>query len=96
MTVQELATVDALTHIGISIRQNAHSGWSWSIQNDKIIRDDAKSYTTPAAASSAALEWLLEYARKGLLCHHTHVEAVEDDPMAPWERAFEQGIPAAQ
>ena len=96
MTDQELAAVESLAHIGIAIISRGQSGWGWSIQNDKIVRDDPETYSTPAAASGAALEWLLEYARKGLLCHHVHVEPVDDDPMTPWLRAFEGGIAPAE
>jgi hypothetical protein len=92
VTDQELSLAESLAHIGIAIAPRAQSGWGWSIENDKIVRDDRESYPTPAAAAGAALEWLLEYARKGLLCHHVHAEPVDDDPLAPWLRAFEQGI----
>ena len=80
MTNQEYATTEALASIGIIIAQNAKAAdaWGWSIQNDKIIRDWEGPYATPAHASAAALAWLMEYARKGLLCHHIHTE-----PLAP-------------
>jgi hypothetical protein len=96
MTIQEHAAVKALTHLGITIAEKPLRGWGWSIANDKIVRDWSGTYATPVEAGVAAMEWLLEFARKGMLCHHTHVEPVDDDPMSPWLRAFEEGIPAAQ
>jgi hypothetical protein len=94
VTEKENAIVEALAHIGISITPHgpAGSGWGWSIQSEKIIRDWDGPYPTPAAAVEAVLSWLLEYARKGLLCHHVHSPATDDDPMAPWLRAFSAGI----
>jgi hypothetical protein len=94
MTDRELAAVEMLARIGIAIAPNprAGGGWGWSIQNDKIVRDWDGPHATPACAAGAALEWLLEYARKGLLCHHTHPTPIDDDPLAPWLRAFEAGI----
>jgi hypothetical protein len=91
---QECAIVAALARVGISItpRERPEGGWGWSIQNDKIVRDWQGPYCTPAEASSAALAWLVEYARKGLLCHHIHPPAIDDDPLAPWLRAFPEGI----
>ena len=98
MTQQEYATSEALAGIGIIIAQNAKAAhaWGWSIQNDKIVRDWEGPYTTPAAASAAALAWLMEYARKGLLCHHIHAEPADEDPLMPWERAFMEGIPEVE
>src|SRR5689334_2283486 len=99
MTNQEYATTEALASVGIIIAQSAKAAdaWGWSIQNDKIIRDWDGPYTTPAGASAAALAWLMEYARKGLLCHHIHTEpAADGDPLMPWERAFLEGIPEVE
>ena len=82
---------NALAGIGITIAAGAQAkgGWGWSIQNDKIIRDWEGPYATPAEAGQAALAWLLEYARKGLLCHHVHPVAADNDALAPWLRAFD-------
>jgi len=81
-----------LSSIGITIAQHpkTNQGWGWSIQNDKIIRDWEGPYSTPAYAAVAALAWLVEYARKGLLCHHIHTEPIDDDLMVPWLKAFEE------
>ena len=92
MTIQENATAEVLSSIGIAITQhaNANRGWGWSIQNDKIVRDWEGPYSTPAHAAAAALAWLVEHARKGLLCQHVHTEQVDDDLMLPWLKAFEE------
>ena len=67
------ATAMALARIGISItRHESPDGWGWAMQNAKMIRDWDGPYATPTAAIEAALAWLLEHARKGLLCRHTH------------------------
>ena len=101
MTDRELTISESLAQIGISITPPPRSGtgWGWSIQSDKIIRDWDGPYASPAGAIEAAMSWLLEYARKGLLCHHVHpaVEAAPaaDDPLAPWLRAFPTGISLA-
>ena len=94
MTVQEYAIAESLARVGIAIAPHAQPerGWGFSIENDKIIRGWDGPYASAAEAADAAMAWLLEYARKGLLCHHTHPVPVEDDPMAPWLRAFEGGI----
>jgi hypothetical protein len=94
MTDQEQSIAESLGRIGISITPHAQAGrgWGWSIQSDKIIRDWEGPYATPADTIGAALSWLLEYARKGLLCHHVHTAVVDDDPLAPWLRAFPSGI----
>jgi len=100
---REAATAEVLSSIGITIRQHpkTNQGWGWSIQNDKIIRDWEGPYPTLADAAAAALAWLVEYARKGLFCHHIHTdsvdhtqsveytESVDDDLMLPWLKAFE-------
>lgn len=90
MINRETTIAEALADIGISIAPNARTGgWSWSIQNDKIVRDCPATYATPSEAAQQALAWLVEYARKGLLCHHTHPAPAEDSLLAPWLRAFE-------
>ena len=92
MTDQTDTLVGALARIGIAITphaQAAHS-WGWSIENAKIIRNWEGTHASSAEAAGAALDWLLEHARKGLLCHHTHPVAVDDDPLAPWLRFFKQ------
>ncbi len=68
------AIVAALGRIGVSISPSESStgGWGWAMQNAKIARDWEGSYPTATAAADAALSWLLEHARKGLLCHHIH------------------------
>ena len=94
MIDREAAVIESLTSIGISIAPGDRSGcgWKWSIANDKIIRDSTDAYNTPIEAAHAALNWLVEYARKGLLCQHTHPAPADDDLLAPWLRAFELGI----
>jgi hypothetical protein len=94
MTDKECAISEALKQIGIAItpRAQAGCGWGWSIENAKIIHDWEGPYATATDAAGAALDWLLEYARKGLLCHHVHTPAIDDDPLAPWLRAFQAGI----
>jgi hypothetical protein len=95
VTDQEGAIIESLARIGISISPHAQSGWGWSIENDKIIRDWDGPYASPSDATGAALGWLLEYARKGLLCHHIHPQPIDNDPLAPWLRAFESGMSLA-
>lgn len=94
MTDQEYAIVESLGQIGITISQHPQTdrGWGFSIENDKIVRGWDGPYSSAGCAISAALAWMLEHARKGLLCQHTHRQPVDDDPMAPWLRAFEGGI----
>lgn len=74
MNDQDHATANVLARIGISITRHASpgDGWGWAMQNAKIIRDWEGPYPTPATAIEAALTWVLEHARKGLLCHHVH------------------------
>jgi hypothetical protein len=85
---------EGLARIGITIAPDARAGrgWGWSIESDKIIRGWDGPYATSADAARAALGWLLEYARKGLLCHHVHPVAIDDDPLAPWLRAFDSNF----
>jgi hypothetical protein len=88
---QEQAVVALLERIGITIapHRTGKSGWSWSIANDQIIRDGQGSHPTPSAAAEAGLSWLVEHARKGIVCDHLHPAPIEDDPLAPWLRFFE-------
>jgi hypothetical protein len=92
VTNQEYAAAEVLSSIGITIAQHAKTnrGWGWSIQNDKIVRDWEGPYSTPAYAAAAALAWLVEHARKGVLCHHVHTEPIDDDLIMPWLKAFEE------
>jgi hypothetical protein len=98
MNNQEYATAETLASIGITVAPHPKTGrgWGWSIQNDKIVRNWEGPYSSPACAEAAAMNWLLEHARKGLLCHHTHPTPVEDDLFAPWDRAFPENIPALE
>ena len=91
MADQERAILSLLEQVGITIgpRRQGESGWGWSIQNDKIIHDWQGPHDTPGAAAQAGLSWLVEHARKGIVCNHMHPVPVEDDPMAPWLRFFE-------
>lgn len=91
LTDQEHAIIAMLERIGITIapRRQGESGWGWSIANDKIIRDWQGPHPTPSAAAEAGLGWLVEHARKGILCDHLHPTPIGDDPMAPWLRFFE-------
>jgi isoleucyl-tRNA synthetase len=68
-------TILARVGISISMADSNVRGWGWTIQNSKIIHDWQGPYPTPAAAMEGALSWLLEHARKGLLCHHLHPPA---------------------
>ena len=91
MADQERAIIAMLERIGITIapRRPGEQDWGWSIQNDKIIRDWQGAHATPAAAAEAGLNWLVEHARKGIVCDHLHPVPVDDDPLAPWLRFFE-------
>ncbi|HJZ48121.1 MAG TPA: hypothetical protein VKE41_13175 [Roseiflexaceae bacterium] len=91
MADQERAIIAMLEQIGITIapRRHGESGWGWAIQNDKIIRNWQGPYATPSAAAEAGLSWLVEHARKGIVCDHLHPVPIDDDPMAPWLRFFE-------
>ena len=88
---QERAIIALLERVGIMIapRRQGELGWGWAIQNDKIIRDWQGPYATPAAAAEAGLSWLIEHARKGIVCDHLHPVVIDDDPLAPWLRFFE-------
>src|SRR5688572_19151093 len=88
---QEYAISAMLERIGITIapRHPGESGWGWSIANDKIIRDWQGPHPTPMAAAEAGLSWLVEQARKGIVCNHLHPTPIDDDPLAPWLRFFE-------
>jgi hypothetical protein len=88
---QERAIIAMLERIGITIapRRQGEQGWGWSIQNDKIIRDWQGPHATPAAAAESGLNWLVEHARKGVVCDHLHPAPIDDDPLAPWLRFFE-------
>lgn len=90
MTDQEHAVIAMLERIGITIapRHAGENSWEWSIANDKIIRDGQGSHPTPSAAAEAGLLWLVEHARKGIVCDHLHPTPIDDDPMAPWLRFF--------
>ena len=57
--------------------------------HEKISRPWVGPYATRMEAATAALEWLVEHAWKGILCPHLHVYQSEADPMLPWLRAFE-------
>lgn len=91
MTNQETALIEVLARMGISITPNTKpaGGWGWSIANTKMVLDWQGPHSTPACAAGAATDWLLEHARKGLLCHHVHSAPVDDDPLAPWMRFFD-------
>ena len=89
---QDRAIIAMLERIGITIapRRHGEGSWGWSIQNDKIILDWQGPHATPAAAAEAGLSWLVEHARKGIVCDHLHPAPIEDDhPLAPWLRFFE-------
>jgi len=88
---QERAIIAMLERIGITIapRHQGDQVWGWSIQNDKIIRDWQGPHATPAAAAESGLSWLVEHARKGIVCDHLHPVLIDDDPLAPWLRFFE-------
>ena len=91
MADQERAIIAMLERVGITIapRRQDQGGWGWSIQNDKIIRDWQGPHATPSAAAEAGLSWLIEHARKGIVCDHLHPVPIDDDPLAPWLRFFE-------
>jgi hypothetical protein len=91
VTDQERAIIAMLERVGITIapRRQGEQVWGWSIQNDKIIRDWQGAYATPAAAAEAGLSWLVEQARKGIVCDHLHPVVIDDDLLAPWQRFFE-------
>ena len=91
MADQERAIIAMLERIGITIapRRQGEGSWGWSIQNDKIILDWQGPHATPAAAAEAGLSWLVEHARKGVVCNHLHPVPIDDDPLAPWLRFFE-------
>ena len=91
MADQERAIIAMLERVGITIapRRDGAGSWGFSIQNDKIILDSQGPHATPSAAAEAGLSWLVEHARKGIVCNHLHPVPVDDDPMAPWLRFFE-------
>ncbi|HEU5101059.1 MAG TPA: hypothetical protein VFU22_18670 [Roseiflexaceae bacterium] len=91
MADQEYAIIAMLERIGITIapRRLGESDWGWSIANDKIIRDWQGPHPTASAAAEASLSWLVENARKGVVCNHLHPVPIDDNPMAPWLRFFE-------
>ncbi len=88
MNDKDRAIVGALGRIGISISfsETLTGGWGWSMQNAKIVRDWDGPYPSAGVAADAALTWLLEHARKGLLCHHLH-PAVADEISVPIDGA---------
>ena len=91
MADQERAIIAMLERIGITIapRRQCEPGSGRSIQNDKIIRDWQGPHATPAAAAESGLSWLVEHARKGIVCDHLHPVPIDDHPLAPWLRFFE-------
>ncbi|HNP74076.1 MAG TPA: hypothetical protein PLO33_06030 [Kouleothrix sp.] len=110
MHPEDTNALAALSQIGITITPNTTSaeGWGWSIANEKLIQPWVGPYPTSAAAVSAALDWLMHRAWKGVLCSHSHgsPEPIADRPhadadlkpelLAPWERAFASGAIAAE
>lgn len=102
----EDAVAAALAQVGIAITPNRSSagGWGWSITNEQLIQPWVGPYATSAAATSAALGWLMHRAWKGVLCQHTHATPapiaaerpgadaeLSPELLAPWERAFACG-----
>jgi hypothetical protein len=88
---EERAIIAMLERVGVAIapRRDGAGSWGWSIQNDKIILDWHGPHATPSAAAEAALSWLVEHARKGIVCDILHPVQMDDDPLAPWLRFFE-------
>jgi hypothetical protein len=72
-------SITTLAGIGIAITQGpaGSDSWGWSMQNEKIIHDWEGPFATPAEAIQAALAWLLEHARRGLICKHLHAAALQ-------------------
>lgn len=86
MNRNNAAAAAALERIGVSISYRAAptEAWGWSMRNAKLVRDWSGPYPTETAALEAALDWLLEHARKGVLCEHLHA-AVTDNGAVPIE-----------
>jgi hypothetical protein len=74
---QERAIIAMLERVGITIAP----------RRDGAGRQGP--HATPSAAAEAGLSWLVEHARKGIVCNHLHPVPIDDDPMAPWLRFFE-------
>lgn len=102
MRPEDAAIAATLAQVGVAITPSTASagGWGWSIANEKLIQPWVGPYPTSAAATRAALDWLMQRAWKGVLCEHTHSSpepavAERQDAvaalLAPWERAFENG-----
>ena len=81
MSTEDMATTFALHRLGIAVTQDIRPGrgWGWSMQNDKIIRPWAGPYASSAAATTAALDWVLDQTWRGVLHPILQAEISADD-----------------
>ncbi|WP_029215102.1 hypothetical protein [Kallotenue papyrolyticum] len=89
MNRRDAALAAVLEQLGITITRAPAGAWGWAIHNAQIRRDWQGDYPTPAVAAEAALAWLLEQARRGVLCRHLHGD-VPDDMGVPLVVACDQ------
>lgn len=69
MTPDESIVLSALARIGVAVTPGTRpgQGWGWSISNAKLVQPWVGSYPTAAAATEAALDWLMLHAWRGVL-----------------------------
>ena len=94
----------AFEHLGLNVSRDLRSGnWGWSIENKRLTRPWVGDFPSREAATSAALDWLLDAAWRGVLYPILQSTSTEqyfaplpDDErlLEPWLRAFEpQDLP---
>ncbi len=79
MTSDESTVLSALARIGVSVTPGARAsqGWGWSIANAKLVQPWVGPYASPAAATGAALDWLMLNASRGVLFPIMQASAAE-------------------
>lgn len=69
MTLDDSIVLSALARIGVAVTPSTSpsQGWGWSITNAKLVQPWVGPYPTAAAATEAALDWLMLNAWRGVL-----------------------------
>lgn len=89
MTPDDSIVVSALARIGVAITHGPRpgQGWGWSITNAKLVQPWVGPYPTAAAATEAALDWLMLHAWRGVLYPLMQAAAAAEPGLAPSQLA---------
>lgn len=95
MTPDDSIVLSALARIGVAVAPGPRpeQGWGWSITNAKLVQPWVGSYPTAAAATEAALDWLMLHAWRGVLYPLMQAAGAAETGLAPSQLS---GAPALE